>query len=267
MLRDITLGQYFPGDTVIHRLDPRTKLIMVMVYLVALFSAGTALTLGMMAVFLGTIICVSKTKLCLLVRGLRPLAIILVFTGTLNIFLTPGEPIFRVWILTATYEGLRHALVLLARIGMMVMGTFILTYTTSPMNLTDGLEMLLGPLKRIRVPVHELAMIMNMALRFVPTLLAEADKIMSAQKARGADFESGNILRRGQAMIPLLIPLFMSAFRRADELAIAMESRCYHGGEGRTRMRQLRLGLRDALAGLVGALLLTAIIGLGVLGL
>jgi len=266
MLRDITLGQYFPGDTVVHRLDPRTKLIMVVVYLVGVFSSGSAVTLGIMAGFLGLVVYLSKTKVCLLVRGLRPLAIILVFTGSINIFLTPGEPIFQVWILTATYEGLRHASVLLARIGLMVMGTFILTYTTSPMNLTDGLEMLLGPLKRLRVPVHELAMIMNMALRFVPTLLEETDKIMSAQKARGADFESGNILRRGKAMIPLLIPLFMSAFRRADELAVAMESRCYHGGEGRTRMRQLQLELRDALAGLVGLLLLGGIITLGVLG-
>ncbi|MCL2587962.1 MAG: energy-coupling factor transporter transmembrane protein EcfT [Oscillospiraceae bacterium] len=264
MLKDITLGQYFPGDTVIYRLDPRTKILMVVVYLVALFTASGPAAIAVVVGFLGLIIALSGVKLRLLVRGLKPLIIILLFTGTLNIFLTPGEPIARFWIFTITAEGVYRAGILVLRIVMMVMGTFILTYTTPPMALTDGLESLLGPLKRIRVPVHELTIIMSMALRFIPTLIEETDKIMSAQKARGADFETGNIFRRAKALIPILIPLFMSAFRRAEELAVAMESRCYHGGEGRTRMRQLRYERRDVLTGVVGVTLIATVIALGV---
>ena len=267
MLKDITLGQYFPGDTVVHHLDPRTKVLMVMIYLVALFTANSVITLGLVALFLAMVITVSQVKLRLLVRGLRPLVIILVFTGVLNIFLTPGEPILSFWRLSISAEGVYRAVFLVVRIVMMVMSTFILTYTTTPIALTDGLESLMGPLKRIRVPVHELTLIMSMALRFIPTLIEETDKIMSAQKARGADFETGNIFKRAKAFIPLLVPLFMSAFRRADELAIAMESRCYHGGEGRTRMRALRYERRDALAGFVGAALLAAVISLVVIGI
>ena len=259
MLRDITLGQYFPGDTVVHRLDPRTKILMVVVYLVALFTARGPIPMLVMAAFLGLIVALSRVKPRLLIRGLRPLIIILTLTGLFNLFSGSGEPLFEIWRLRATAEGLFRALTLISRIVMMVMGTFILTYTTPPMALTDGLESLMGPLKRIRVPVHELVIIMGMALRFIPTLIEETDKIMSAQKARGADFESGNIFRRAKALIPILIPLFMSAFRRADELAIAMESRCYHGGEGRTRMRALKFAWRDLFTALVGAGLLTLV--------
>ncbi|MCL2564039.1 MAG: energy-coupling factor transporter transmembrane protein EcfT [Oscillospiraceae bacterium] len=265
MLRDITLGQYFPGDTVVHRLDPRTKICMVVVYLVALFTANDAVSMAIMACFLGLVIALSRVKLRLLLRGLRPLLIILTITGLLNMFLTPGEPIVSFWVFNISAEGIYRAVFLVVRIVMMVMGTFILTYTTPPMSLTDGLESLMGPLKRIRVPVHELTIIMSMALRFIPTLIEETDKIMSAQKARGADFETGNLFKRAKALIPLLIPLFISAFRRADELAVAMESRCYHGGEGRTRMRGLKFRRRDALTGLTGAALLAAVIGLVVL--
>ena len=266
MLRDITLGQYFPGDSIIHRLDPRTKILMVVVYLVALFTANHVVSMVLVASFLGLMIALSRVKPRLLLRGLRPLIIILTITGLFNLFLTPGEPILSVWIITITAEGLCRAVFLVVRIVMMVMGTFILTYTTAPMALTDGLESLMGPLKRIRVPVHELALIMSMALRFIPNLIEETDRIMRAQKARGADFETGNLFKRAKALIPLLIPLFMSAFRRADELAIAMESRCYHGGAGRTRMRQLKFARRDVLTGLTGVGLLTVVIGLVVMG-
>ena len=260
MLKDITLGQYFPGNTVVHRLDPRTKILMVVVYLVALFTADGPFAMAVVMGFLGLVIVLSKVKLRTLLRGLKPLVVILCITGLLNVFMTPGEPIAQVWILRVTAEGIYRAVILVLRIVMMVMGTCILTYTTPPMTLTDGLESLLGPLKRIRVPVHELTLIMSMALRFIPTLIEETDKIMSAQKARGADFETGNIFRRAKALIPLLIPLFISAFRRADELAVAMESRCYHGGEGRTRMRQLGYKRRDAFAGSVGVMLLAVVI-------
>jgi len=266
MRRDITLGQYFPGDSVIHRLDPRTKILMVVVYLVALFTANHMVSITLVVIFLGLTIALSEVKLRLLLRGLRPLIIILALTGSLNLFLTPGEPIFSVWIIQITAEGVYRSLTLVLRIVMMVIGTFILTYTTPPMMLTDGMESLMGPLKRIRVPVHELTLIMSMALRFIPNLIEETDRIMRAQKARGADFETGNIFKRAKALIPLLIPLFMSAFRRADELAIAMESRCYHGGEGRTRMRQLKFERRDILAGLTGIGLLAVVIGLAVMG-
>jgi len=267
MLKDVTLGQYFPGDTLIHRLDPRTKLIVVMLYLIALFVANSPLTLGIMALFLILMILLSKVNLHQMVRGLRPLIFIFIITGLLNMFLTPGEPIVTIWRLSITWEGLTRSGVLVIRIMMMVMSTFILTYTTSPMTLTDGLEKGLAPLRRIRVPVHELAMIMSTALRFIPTLIEETDKIINAQKARGADFESGNLVRRAKALLPILVPLFMSAFRRADELATAMESRCYHGGEGRTRMRQLRLERRDILADITAVLLLGTVISLVVIGL
>lgn len=267
MLRDITLGQYFPGDTLVHRLDPRTKLIVLMLYLIALFTANSFLTLGIPALFLVLVICISKINPRQMVRGLRPLLFILTVTGLLNMFLTPGEPIVTIWRLTITWEGLTRSIILLVRIVMMIMSTFILTYTTTPMALTDGLERGMRPLRRLRVPVHELTMIMSTALRFIPTLIEETDKIINAQKARGADFETGNLIRRAKALLPILIPLFISAFRRADELATAMESRCYHGGEGRTRMRQLKFERRDILADLAGMLLLGTVIGLVVIGL
>jgi len=267
VLRDITLGQYFPGNTLIHRLDPRTKLLMTVVYIICVFTARGAIAFGLVAVYLVVTIAVSKVKPRLLVKGLRPLIVILVLTGMLNMFLTPGEPLVSFWRLSITREGLIWALILITRIAMMVMGSFILTYTTPPMALTDGLESLMRPLKRIGVPAHELAMIMSIALRFIPTLLEETDRIMRAQKARGANFETGNIIQRGKAMLPILLPLFISAFRRADDLAVAMESRCYHGGEGRTRMRALSFGTEDAMTAVVGAFLLGAVITLRVVGL
>jgi len=267
MLRDITLGQYFPGNTMIHRLDPRTKLIGIMLYLVALFVANSPLTLGIVALFLLLMMSISKVNIRQMLRGLRPLILLLALTGILNMFLTPGELLVSIWRLSITWEGLSRSIILIVRIVMMVMSTFILTYTTTPMALTDGLEKLMNPLRRIRVPVHELTMIMSTALRFIPTLIEETDKIINAQKARGADFETGNLIRRAKALLPIFVPLFMSAFRRAEELATAMESRCYHGGEGRTRMRQLQFTRRDILADMVVILLLGTVISLVVIGL
>ena len=252
MLRDITLGQYFPGDTVAHRLDPRTKLALVVLYIVGLFMAKNWISYGL--VFLVTIACmaVSHIKLKTLTKGLKPLIIIIVLTAVLNLFYTPGTQIIEG--VPMTWEGLKKAFLLVMRIMMLISGTFLLTYTTSPIALTDGLEKAMSPLKKLRFPVHEMSMMMSMALRFIPTLTEETDKIMSAQKARGADFETGNLLQRAKALIPILVPLFVSAFRRADELAIAMECRCYHGGEGRTRMKQLKYAARDFIAYFLGIL-------------
>jgi len=247
MLKDITLGQYFPGDTPVHRLDPRTKLLAVLCYIVALFSAHSLLGYGVLAALLAITAAISKVSAKALFRGLRPVLFILAFTAALNLFYTPGTTLVSFWKLRITYEGVRTAVTMLARITMLITGTFLLTYTTSPIRLTDGLESLLSPLKKLRFPVHELAMMMSIALRFIPTLIEETDKIMSAQKARGADFESGGLIHRAKALIPLLVPLFVSAFRRADELATAMECRCYHGGEGRTRLHVLRFTARDYL--------------------
>ena len=268
MLKDITLGQYFPGQSVIHRLDPRTKLIMLVVYIVALFLAESWVSYGLMLVFLVTVIWLSTIPLKSILRGMKPLVMILIFTGVLNLFFTQeGGVIFHFWILTVTTGGLTRAVMMMSRILMLITGTFLLTYTTSPIALTDGLESLMKPLKKIGVPVHELSMMMCIALRFIPTLIEETDKIMSAQKARGADFESGSIIDRAKALIPVLMPLFISAFRRADELATAMECRCYQGGEGRTKMKLLRYGRNDFLAFLAEAVLLAAVISLAVLGL
>ena len=245
MLKDITLGQYFPGNTIAHRLDPRTKLMLVIIYIVALFCAKSFLSYGILALFLFVCVRISKVGFRALIRGMKPLIIILIFTAILNMFYTPGQEIFSVWVLTLTVEGIWSAIFMVIRITMLIMGTFLMTYTTSPIALTDAIESLLGPLKKLHLPIHELAMMMSIALRFIPTLIEEADKIMSAQKARGADFETGNILRRAKAMVPILVPLFISAFRRADELATAMECRCYHGGEGRTKLHVLRYQKRD----------------------
>ena len=260
MLKDITLGQYFPGNSLIHRLDPRTKLIALVAYIIALFSAGNWLSYGLVFLFLAVCIGISQIPAKAFIRGMKPLMLILVFTGLLNLFLTPGETVLvSFWRITVTMEGVTRALFMVARILLLISGTFLLTYTTSPISLTDGLESLLGPLKKIRVPVHELSMMMCIALRFIPTLIEETDKIMSAQKARGADFENGKLLERVKALVPILVPLFISAFRRADELATAMECRCYHGGEGRTKMKLLRYKRRDFLS-FVGLLLLVAVV-------
>ena len=268
MLKDITLGQYFPGQSVIHRLDPRTKLVMLVVYIVALFLAESWVSYGLMLVFLVTVIWLSTIPLKSILRGMKPLVMILIFTGVLNLFFTQeGEVIFHFWILTVTTGGLTRAVMMMSRILMLITGTFLLTYTTSPIALTDGLESLMKPLNKIGVPVHELSMMMCIALRFIPTLIEETDKIMSAQKARGADFETGSLMERARALIPILVPLFISAFRRADELATAMECRCYQGGEGRTKMKLLHYHREDFLSYGVGAALVAVVIGLKTVGL
>ena len=263
-LKDITLGQYFPGNSVVHRLDPRTKLIAVVLYIVALFLCRFFVTYAIMFAALCLCIKLSKVPVKSIVGGLKPVLLIVIITALLNLFYTPGEHVLlKVWVLTVTLEGVYAAFFMVVRIMMLIAGTFLLTYTTSPILLTDGLEALLNPLKKIKVPVHELAMMMSIALRFIPTLIEETDKIMCAQRARGADFESGNLIQRAKALIPLLVPLFISAFRRADELAVAMECRCYRGGEGRTRLRQLKYQNIDRVA-LLFFIVLT--VGVGVLG-
>ena len=247
MLKDITLGQYFPGDTLAHRLDPRTKLLVTVLYITALFTAKSYLAYGLLILTLIAAVRISRVGARALFKGLKPVLFIIAFTALLNLFYTPGTELCRFWIFRVTVEGVRAAVTMLLRITLLIMGTFLLTYTTSPIRLTDGMESLLGPLKRIGLPVHELAMMMSIALRFIPTLIEETDKIMSAQKARGADFETGSLMQRTRALVPLLVPLFVSAFRRADELATAMECRCYHGGEGRTKLHVLRYAPRDYL--------------------
>ena len=268
MLKDITLGQYFPGKSVVHRLDPRTKLILLIVYIVTLFTADNWVSYGIVFAFLATTIAISKIPVKAIVRGMKPLVVVLIFTGILNLLFTAGETVLlQFWRITITLEGVIRAVFMVARILMLISGTFLLTYTTSPIALTDGLESLLGPLKAIRLPVHELAMMMCIALRFIPTLIEETDKIMSAQKARGADFESGRFMQRIKALVPNLVPLFISAFRRADELATAMECRCYQGGDGRTKMKLLRYRLTDYKTFLLGLLLLVAVFFLRSLGM
>ena len=263
MLKDITLGQYFPGTSVIHRLDPRTKLLGVILYIVALFLAKSWISYGVVLLFLIFAISVSKIPPKSIVSGMKPLVVILIFTGVLNLFYSDGGVVLvKIWKLTITSEGLTRAIFMTSRILMLISGTFLLTYTTSPIALTDGLESLLGPLKKLHVPVHELSMMMCIALRFIPTLIEETDKIMNAQKARGADFENGSIIDRAKALIPVLVPLFISAFRRADELATAMECRCYQGGEGRTKMKLLRYGRNDfyAFGGLAALIAVVAVL-------
>ena len=268
MLKDITLGQYFPGNSIIHRLDPRTKLLFLVVYIAALFVAASWISYGLMLSFLIFVIAVSKIPVKSILRGMKPLVFILAFTAILNIFFTGGKTVLvEFWGLSITKEGIIRAVFMISRIMMLITGTFLLTYTTSPIALTDGLESLLGPLKKIHLPVHELSMMMCNALRFLPTLIEETDKIMSAQKARGADFETGNIFKRVRALVPILVPLFISAFRRADELATAMECRCYQGGKGRTKMKLLRYHRADLLAFLTAIALLAGTIVLRHFGL
>ena len=266
MLKDITMGQYYPSDSVIHRLDPRTKIILTVMMIVAVFMVhglvGYALILGF--VYMASRL--AKIPFKLLVRGLRPLRFILILTFLLNLLFSTGETMLIQWgIIKISMEGLSQAIHYSLRLMFLVVGTSMLTLTTSPVSLADGLEMLLSPLKKIRFPAHELAMMMTIALRFIPTLLEETDKIMKAQMARGADFESGNLLQRAKAMVPLLVPLFVSAFRRAGDLAMAMEARCYHGGENRTRLRVLKVTKNDWLAvlvlcGLIGLIVLEGIV-------
>ena len=267
MLKDITLGQFFPADTVVHRLDPRTKLLAVILYIVALFNARGVVTYAIMAAVLAACVLLSRVPFKSLTRGLKPVYIIVAFTAIMNMFFTAGTPVADVWLLRhITFEGIVSAVQMILRIVLLIMGTFLMTYTTSPISLTDGLERLLNWMKKLHVPVHELAMMMSIALRFIPTLIEETDKIMSAQKARGADFETGNIFQRAKALVPILVPLFVSAFRRADELATAMECRCYHGGEGRTALRVLHMRSADWVALLLFAALAAGIIVLAKFG-
>ena len=268
MLKDITLGQYFPGTTVAHKLDPRTKILLVVLYIVALFCAKGIVGYALMALCLAICVRISKVGIKQLVRGLKPVLFIIIFTGLLNLLFVPGETYLFEWgFLRISLEGLRNAIFMVLRIMLLIMGTFLMTYTTSPIRLTDGLESLLNPLKKIHVPVHELAMMMAIALRFIPTLIEETDKIMSAQKARGADFESGSLFQKAKALVPILVPLFISAFRRADELATAMECRCYHGGEGRTKLHVLQYQRRDYIALAGGAAILALVVVLRRLGI
>ena len=268
MLKDITLGQYFPGTTVAHKLDPRTKILLVVLYIVALFCAKGVVGYALMALCLAVCVRISKVGIKQLVRGLKPVLFIIIFTGLLNLFFVTDDTYLFQWgIIRISEAGLRNAIFMVLRIMLLIMRAFLMTDTTSPITLTDGLERLLNGLKRFHVPVHELAMMMSIALRFIPTLIEETDKIMSAQKARGADFESGNIIQKAKALIPILVPLFISAFRRADELATAMECRCYQGGEGRTKMKLLHYHREDFLSYGVGAALVAVVIGLKTVGL
>ena len=253
MIRDITIGQYFPGQSAIHRMDPRVKILLSVLYIVMLFVAGNlwGLLLGVLFGFAAYLI--SGIPLSMIGKSMRPVVPIVIFTAVLNLFLTSGDVLWQWHFLKITKEGIETAVFMSVRILCLIAGTSLLTYTTSPIALTDGIERLLSPLKKVKLPVHELAMMMTIALRFIPTLIEETDKIMSAQKARGADLESGGVLQRAKALLPILIPLFVSAFRRAYELAMAMECRCYHGGEGRTRMKQLHMSSRDLVSGLVTA--------------
>lgn len=254
MLNDITLGQYFPGDSAVHRMDPRMKLILTIIYIVGVFMVGNLPGYVIALAFLYMVVRISGIRFSYLAKGLKPLRFIILFTFILNLFFMQGEtPIFTLGFFTLTQEALSKAIFFALRLMFLVMGTSVLTLTTSPIQLTDGLERLMRPLARFHFPAHELAMMMTIALRFIPTLLEETDKIQKAQMARGADFETGNLIARAKAMIPLLVPLFVSAFRRANDLAMAMEARCYRGGDHRTRLHELKYTRLDLYAALVMA--------------
>lgn len=259
MLTDITLGQYFPGTSFLHKLDPRMKIMATIIFIVAIFLANSLASYVVVTAF--TVLCflISRLPLRLIIKSLKPLWIIIVFTMGIHVFTTPGDVLWQWGILHITREGIYQGALMTARLIYLIVFSSLLTYTTSPIVLTDGIEHLLNPFKRIGVPAHELAMMMTIALRFIPTLLEETDRIMKAQTARGANFTSGSLLQRGKNMIPLLVPLFVSAFRRADDLATAMEARCYRGGEGRTRMNELAYSYRDAL-GMAAVLFVTAVL-------
>lgn len=251
MLRDITIGQHFPGESSVHRLDPRIKLVLTLVYIVVLFAVPNIS--GMVLAFAAVLVLylMAKIPLKVLTRSMKPLLPIILFTAVLNLFFAAGEPIVQFWIFKISREGIYYAITMVLRILCLIAGSSLLTYTTSPIVLTDAVERLLHPLAVLHLPVHELAMMMTIALRFIPTLIEETEKIMNAQKARGADLDTGSLLQRVKALVPVLIPLFISSFRRADELAMAMECRCYHGGDGRTRMKQLHVTAQDVVSTLV----------------
>lgn len=245
MLKDITIGQYFPGESIVHKLDPRIKIIIIGLFIASLFFIDSFFPYIFIILFIGTVIKVADLPLKFILKGLRPLVFIILITLAINVFMTKGEVLFNLGPLTVTKEGLSTAVFMALRLIFLITGTSLLTLTTSPIALTDGIEKLLSPFSKLGLPAHELAMMMTIALRFIPTLLEETDKIMKAQMARGADFESGNILNRAKNLVPLLVPLFINAFRRADELATAMEARCYRGGKNRTRLNELRLKKSD----------------------
>lgn len=247
MIRDITLGQYYPVNSILHRLDPRTKLFGTLVFIVSLFITNNIFGYLVATVFLAAAIKLSKVPLRFMVKGLKAIVVLLLISVTFNLFLTDGEVLFQLGFLKLTREGIRMAVFMGIRLIYLVVGSSVMTLTTTPNQLTDGLEKSLGPLKRIKVPVHEVSMMMSIALRFIPILIEETDKIMKAQAARGADFESGNLVQKAKALVPLLVPLFISAFRRATDLAMAMEARCYRGGEGRTKMKPLHYNRPDRL--------------------
>ena len=261
MLRDITLGQYYPADSVIHKLDPRVKLFGTLIYIISLFVFKGLPAFILAAIFLVVLIKLSKVPFSYMVKGLKTIVLIMLFAAVFNLFLTPGTKLVSFWIFTITYEGLKNAVVMMVRLIFLIIGTSLMTLTTTPNELTDGLEKALSPLKYIKVPVHEIAMMMSIALRFIPILIEETDKIMKAQMARGADFEHGNLIQKAKNMVPLLVPLFVSAFRRANDLAMAMEARCYRGGEGRTKMKPLHYQKRDRMAYLTLLVYLAAVIG------
>jgi len=245
MIKDITIGQYYPTNSIIHKLDPRVKLIGTFIFMASLFIISNFYPYILVLAFLGVILNLSKIPVKYILKGLKPLLFILIFTLLINIFMTPGNILYSIGPLNITYEGVKQGAFMVVRLVFLVVGTSLLTLATSPIELTDGIEKLLNPFKKIGLPSHELAMMMTIALRFIPTLLDETDKIMKAQMARGADFESKNILNRAKNLVPLLVPLFISAFRRADELAMAMEARCYRGGDNRTRMKQIKMSNKD----------------------
>ncbi|MDR3592175.1 MAG: energy-coupling factor transporter transmembrane component T [Negativicutes bacterium] len=260
MLTDIILGQYFPGSSFVHRLDPRTKLLGTLIFIGSIFLAESYPAYGVLCLYAVLAIATARIPPRMVFRSLRPLWVIIVLTMLIHLFSTPGTVLYRVGPLTITAEGIRQGALMTFRLVFLIVMSSLLTFTTSPIVLTDGIERLLKPFRRIGLPAHELAMMMTIALRFIPTLLEETDRIMKAQMARGADFAQGNILRRAKSMVPLLVPLFISAFRRADELAVAMEARCYRGGENRTRMKELHFSPRD-LAAAAAILALTAVLG------
>ena len=261
MLRDITIGQHFPGNSILHRCDPRLKLVGTLAYIVVLFVAANPVGIALSIALLAFLYSVAKIPFKMILKSLKPIVPVIIFTAVLNLFFLTGEtPLFHWWIFTIYPEGVRYAILMAVRVMALIAGTSLLTYTTSPIVLTDAIENLLRPLGRLHFPVHELAMMMTIALRFIPTLIDETEKIMNAQKARGAMLDTGSFMQRVKALVPILIPLFLSAFRRADELAMAMECRCYHGGEGRTRLKVLKFGKEDVLCAVVLTVLLGIIV-------
>lgn len=261
MMKDITLGQFIPGDSIIHKLDPRVKIVGILIYMISVFLVTRFVAYIPIAIALLAVILISGLELKFVLNGLKPLVFIIVLTLVINLLMTPGRVIYELGFIRITEEGLRTGLFMASRLILLVVGTSLLTLTTSPIILTDGMESLMKPLTKIGFPSHQLAMMMTIALRFIPTLFEETDKIMKAQMARGADFETGNLVKRARNLVPLLVPLFINSFRRADELATAMESRCYRGGEGRTRLNELKYHKRDGIAYFILLLYLAAIIG------